>query len=55
MLDLIKELNFKDTKSAVKLISQIHFFFYKKQVYKKLEPQIGPKNKKILGNFKGLN
>ena len=33
----------------------VHFFFYKKQVYKKLEPQIGPKNKKIFENFKGLN
>ena len=30
-------------------------FFYKKQVYKKPEPQIGPKNKKKIENFKDLN
>ena len=37
------------------LIFLITLFFYKKQVYMKPEPQIEPKNKKILGNFEGLN
>ena len=29
-------------------------FFYRKQLFKKLEPQIAPKYKNFLGNFKGL-